>query len=121
MRDVGEFDRQAFTDGGVYDNLGLRMSRCLEQSWVRHATPLHKNDFLAIDEVMSALRTAEDLPEGMPLRRLKELVNVHVSHVDAESDFAPMRFETVDAMDEPDLRGFEVISESRVFDLTRLE
>jgi predicted acylesterase/phospholipase RssA len=27
----GEFDRQAYTDGGVFDNLGVRMFRCLEQ------------------------------------------------------------------------------------------
>ena len=34
--DVGagrrEFGRQAYTDGGVFDNLGVRMFRCLEQS-----------------------------------------------------------------------------------------
>src|SRR5580765_2495858 len=28
---VGEFGRQAFTDGGVFDNLGIRMFRCLER------------------------------------------------------------------------------------------
>ena len=26
----GEFGRQAYTDGGVFDNLGVRMFRCLE-------------------------------------------------------------------------------------------
>ena len=29
---VGEFGRQAYTDGGVFDNLGVRMFRCLEKS-----------------------------------------------------------------------------------------
>ena len=61
-----------------------------------HATPLHKNDFLAIDDAMSALRTAEDLPEGTPLRRLRELVNVHVTHVDAESDSQAAQVQTAD-------------------------
>src|SRR5207302_2653174 len=28
----GEFGRQRYTDGGVFDNLGVRMFRCLEQS-----------------------------------------------------------------------------------------
>src|SRR4029079_15727038 len=27
---VGEFGRQAYTDGGVFDNLGVRMFRCLQ-------------------------------------------------------------------------------------------
>ncbi len=29
---AGEFGRQAYTDGGVFDNLGVRMFRCLEKS-----------------------------------------------------------------------------------------
>src|SRR5262249_2650686 len=28
---AGEFGRQAYTDGGVFDNLGVRMFRCLER------------------------------------------------------------------------------------------
>jgi hypothetical protein len=82
--EVGEFERQAFTDGGVYDNLGLRMFRCLEQSWVKHDTPLRKGDFLALDDAMAALRTASELPDGTPLRRLKELVDTHVTKVDED-------------------------------------
>jgi predicted acylesterase/phospholipase RssA len=27
----GEFGRQAFTDGGIFDNLGVRMFRCLDE------------------------------------------------------------------------------------------
>ncbi len=30
---AGEFDRYAFTDGGVYDNLGVRMFRFMGKSW----------------------------------------------------------------------------------------
>ncbi len=29
---VGEFGRQAYTDGGIFDNLGVRMFHCLEQT-----------------------------------------------------------------------------------------
>jgi predicted acylesterase/phospholipase RssA len=35
--DPGQFGRLAFTDGGVYDNLGVRMFRCLERSWMARA------------------------------------------------------------------------------------
>ncbi len=35
----GEFGRQAYTDGGVFDNLGVRMFRCLSQTSVTHQSP----------------------------------------------------------------------------------
>ena len=83
--DVGEFTRQAFTDGGVYDNLGLRMFRCLEQSWVRHSTPLRKDDFLALEDTISALCSAKDLPDETPLRRLRKLIDGHVTRASLDS------------------------------------
>ncbi|MDG2382327.1 MAG: patatin-like phospholipase family protein [Pirellulaceae bacterium] len=70
--DGGEFNRQTFTDGGVYDNLGLRMFRCLEQSSVRDAVPFRKQDFLELESVTVSLRSALGLPAGTPLRRLRE-------------------------------------------------
>ncbi len=73
----GEFHRKAFTDGGVYDNLGLRMFRCIEQSWVREITPLRKDDFLELEDATSALVSAENLPEQTPLRRLREKLSKH--------------------------------------------
>lgn len=82
--DVGEFVRQSFTDGGVYDNLGLRMFRCLEQSGSQHSTPLHQHDFLALEDTMSALRTADELPDDAPLGRLRALVDRHLSRADQE-------------------------------------
>ena len=72
--DVGEFSRQAFTDGGVYDNLGLRMFRCLERG-VRLNTPLQRDDFLEFEDVVAALRSAETLPTDTPLCRLRKLVD----------------------------------------------
>ena len=73
----GEFNRQAFTDGGVYDNLGLRMFRCIEQSWVRDITPLKKEDFLELEDATAALMSADNLPENTPLRRLREKLSHH--------------------------------------------
>jgi predicted acylesterase/phospholipase RssA len=70
----GEFDRHAFTDGGVYDNLGLRMIRCIEQSWIRDTAKLSRNDFFALDDAIKALRSARSLPEGTPVRRMHELL-----------------------------------------------
>ena len=79
--DVGAFSRQSFTDGGIYDNIGLRMFRHIEQSWIRDIAPLGHDDILELDAVIAALTTAENLPEGTPLRRLSELVaRVDPSH-----------------------------------------
>ena len=75
--EAGEFIRQAFTDGGVYDNLGLRMFRCIDQATVREATPLAKSDFLELEDATAALMSAENLPEYTPLRRLRELLAAH--------------------------------------------
>ena len=71
----GEFNRQAFTDGGIFDNLGLRMFRCIEESWIRDIAPLTKGDVLELEVVTSALMSAGSLPENTPLRRLWEMVS----------------------------------------------
>lgn len=84
--EIGEFSRQAFTDGGVYDNLGLRMFRCLEQSWVRHANPLRREDFLALSDTMSALYSARELPVQTPLHKLRMLVDRHVAQDFAQEE-----------------------------------
>jgi len=72
--DAGAFGTQAFSDGGVFDNLGLRMFRCIEQSWIKDTVPLTESDILEIDDVIAALVSAKDLSEGTPLRRLRELL-----------------------------------------------
>ncbi len=72
--DAGTFGTQAFSDGGVFDNLGLRMFRCIEQSWIKDTVPLTKSDILEIDAVITALVSAKDLSEGTPLARLRELL-----------------------------------------------
>src|SRR5436309_9008635 len=41
---AGEFGRQAYTDGGVFDNLGVRMFRCLERPLLAD-DPVSPEDF----------------------------------------------------------------------------
>jgi predicted acylesterase/phospholipase RssA len=72
--DEAQFTRQSFTDGGVFDNLGLRMFRCIEQSWVHDATPLRREDFLELEAATSTLMSADSLPEQTPIRRLRDLL-----------------------------------------------
>jgi predicted acylesterase/phospholipase RssA len=72
--DPGQFGRRAFTDGGIYDNLGVRMFRCLEQSWLAREVGL-KHDHLAdVGRVGHALQSAAQASEGSPLRRLSQMV-----------------------------------------------
>ena len=72
--DAGTFGTQAFSDGGVFDNLGLRMFRCIEQSWIKDTVPLTESDILEIDDVIAAFISAKELSEGTPLRKLRELL-----------------------------------------------
>ena len=46
---VGEFGRQAYTDGGVFDNLGVRMFGCLEQASL--ADPDNSLDGVLVSDV----------------------------------------------------------------------
>jgi len=72
--DEGEFSRQAFTDGGVFDNLGLRMFRFIEQSGVRDTAPLKARDFLELEAALAALTSADSLPDDAPLRQLHNML-----------------------------------------------
>ncbi len=70
---AGEFSRQAFTDGGVFDNLGVRLFRCLERCWLAE-DPLSQNDFLDFDAVVAALQVASKSSAETPLRRLAQVL-----------------------------------------------
>src|SRR5204863_2690589 len=48
---VGEFGRQAYTDGGVFDNLGVRMFGCLERSLLADS-PLSRDDCFDMQAVV---------------------------------------------------------------------
>ncbi len=70
----GEFGTQAFTDGGVYDNLGLRMFRYIEQSQLQEIIPLRRGDLLELEDSVAAIISADQLPEQNPLHRLRKMV-----------------------------------------------
>lgn len=78
---AGEFGRQAYTDGGVFDNLGVRMFRCLERPLlVDH--PLGRDDFFDLQAVVEALQEASRSNEETPLRRLAQVLVAACQHQD---------------------------------------
>src|SRR5262249_42962505 len=70
---VGEFGRQAYTDGGVFDNLGIRMFRWLERSLLAD-NPLSPDDFFDLPAFWQALHEASKSSEETPLRRLAQVL-----------------------------------------------
>jgi hypothetical protein len=70
---VGEFGRQAYTDGGVFDNLGVRMFRCLERLLLAEM-PLSRDDFVDFPATVEVLRKASKSKEETPLHRLAQLL-----------------------------------------------
>src|SRR3954464_15337181 len=66
---VGEFGRQAYTGGGVFDSRGVRMVRSLDRSLLG-VSPLSPDDFFDFPAVLEALREASQASEETPLRRL---------------------------------------------------
>jgi predicted acylesterase/phospholipase RssA len=78
---AGEFGRQAYTDGGVFDNLGVRMFRCLGRPLLADS-PLSCDDFFDFGAVVEALREASKSSEETPLRRLAQLIVTACSRPD---------------------------------------
>jgi predicted acylesterase/phospholipase RssA len=70
---LGEFGRQAYTDGGVYDNLGVRMFRCLERQLLTEL-PLTNDDFVDFPAVVDVLRQAAKSEGETPIHRLGHLL-----------------------------------------------
>src|SRR3982750_1898507 len=83
---VGEFGRQAYTDGGVFDNLGIRMFRSLERSLL-HDRGLSPDDFFDFPAVPEALWEASKSSEETPLRRLAQILG----HAANSSEETPLR------------------------------
>ena len=80
----GEFPRHSFTDGGVFDNLGIRMFRWIDQSWMRNDNPLRVDDFVDIDAVVTAIRDASVSDDHSPVGRIASLVARNLpNHTDA--------------------------------------
>ena len=59
----GEFGRQAYTDGGVFDNLGVRMFRCLERPLLADS-PLSRDDFFDFPAVVEAPAAGRQVQRG---------------------------------------------------------
>jgi predicted acylesterase/phospholipase RssA len=70
---VGKFGRQAYTDGGVFDNLGVRMFRCLERPLLAEGN-LCRDDFVDFPALAETLRQASVSGEETPLRRLAQIL-----------------------------------------------
>ncbi len=66
----GQFQTQYFTDGGVYDNLGIRMFYHINDM-LRET--LHEEDFIDVAEAMQAWQHASQQQEPTPLRRVFEI------------------------------------------------
>jgi predicted acylesterase/phospholipase RssA len=82
--DVGageEFGRQTYTDGGVFDNLGVRMFHCLERSLLAEG-PLCREDFVDFEATVQALLAAGKSSDDTPLRRLAQVLVVACRHPD---------------------------------------
>jgi predicted acylesterase/phospholipase RssA len=77
----GEFGRQAYTDGGVFDNLGVRLFRCLERPLLAES-PLSGDDFLDFQAVFDTLSAAARSSEETPLRRLGQIMVAACSRPD---------------------------------------
>lgn len=56
--DEGRFPPHVLTDGGVYDNLGVRMFRHIQDSWIGHDTPLVAYDFVDLADATTELNRA---------------------------------------------------------------
>jgi predicted acylesterase/phospholipase RssA len=86
----GEFGRQSYTDGGVFDNLGVRLFRCLERPLLAE-TPLSSDDFLDFQSVVGALCAAGKSAEETPFRRLGQIMVAACSRPDLLSLTSPER------------------------------
>ena len=85
---VGEsrFPPHLFTDGGVYDNLGVRMFRNIQESWIGHDIPLRANDFVNVEEAEQRVYDADaQTPKQAALARLSERIRRHMVEPNAES------------------------------------
>jgi predicted acylesterase/phospholipase RssA len=73
---AGTFAGHAFTDGAVFDNLGVRLFRVLERRWMAEV-PLSARDFHDFGAVAAALRDAGRNGDETPLRRVAQLLAQH--------------------------------------------
>ena len=70
---AGQFNRQVFTDGGVFDNLGVRMFRNIERTWIGRESRLTLGDMYDAECVVKALNSADNLQSNTPLARVRQM------------------------------------------------
>ena len=77
---AGEFGLQSFTDGGVFDNLGVRMFRCLERPMLLD-NGLSPDDFVDFQRLVDTLTEIQQAPiNPSPLSRLIEILATNSRH-----------------------------------------
>lgn len=86
----GKFPPHSFTDGGVFDNLGIRMFRWIEQSWMQQDNPLQVDDFVDIEDVSSAIRSATLTDAESPVHRIASLLATTLPDDTRESERSQM-------------------------------
>ncbi|MCO8121514.1 patatin-like phospholipase family protein [Stieleria sp. TO1_6] len=81
--DDSQFPPHLFTDGGVYDNLGVRMFRYIQDSWMGQDSPLHRDDFIDITLAAQSIDQASD--EGAPgLAKLARMIRMRTESKGSE-------------------------------------
>jgi predicted acylesterase/phospholipase RssA len=70
---TGEFGRQSYTDGAVFDNLGVRIFGYLKRNLLAD-TPLTRDDFVDFPATMDTLRQAAISSKESPLRRVAQIM-----------------------------------------------
>ena len=75
----GEFSRHAFTDGGIYDNLGLRMFRHLQSSSLRDIAEFEQSDIIDREATIGVFKRAAECSEATPLGQLWKRLNSNPS------------------------------------------
>jgi predicted acylesterase/phospholipase RssA len=70
----GEFPPHSFTDGAIFDNLGIRMFRWIEQSWMQKDKAIRVEDFTDIEAIAAVIREAASSGEESPVHRIASLI-----------------------------------------------
>lgn len=92
----GEFSRHAFTDGGIYDNIGLRMFHHIRRMFINDNAAPEAGDVLDPDLLRSAILSGAQLPENTPMRDLWErLSTLAPDAVREESSLAQQNYDEV--------------------------
>ena len=76
---AGEFGRQAYTDGGVFDNLGVRMFRFMERAHLTDSF-LSRDDFFDLPAAFAALRAAGTSRNKLGQCNFQSTMSVEILH-----------------------------------------